>query len=851
MNNKLLFPDFENIIVAGEIPTAIEDGYSYLEQVMALRKYVLSLGKYTKDLTTIVNNNTDDITKLKTFKHITHLGTKEGDIFKLEELKDDLYYADTQIFIQYKTGFLAYFKKGALITKSSGISENEEYSKLENVLQHQATGYIDGTITTTYNVYNSATKEILDANTSSINISELNTKLDNYSNEISDLQTKVIQLTNSITTINGILENTSHIEHISENANLWELNAGIYKATKNLSITISSDASVSKEPINVGQIFMVQSSNNDEWEMWFTDGTNIMYAQTYLESGIYEGSRKSINVRTITSKVEDLENRVTNIEKAPKDQSIFIEFNESTDTIIPKLQVFVDNFRKGIVTPVYWYYTSGDLLELSKIVNNLDNTAGRRMNLYFTAFDSTTLTNKQIPVGNMLINLDLTTYNITNITKNWEYQTIESGGESVPAINIDYTGSVTQTINDQLLQIITKTQNKEPFTSIMYYPTEDYISITGQRRPTTFTLESVYSGINNTWYINYRMCVAKYNSNAGDKYDNVVENIMRFTYDTSNNSVGTTYYNMNYPIDPTNILTPATSSKLGGVKIGDGINVTPDGTISFNNSSASSDSYVLKVNGALDDSTLFSAENKEVLSKIMTDVYNKKTITASIVKYNTNDQRTQIEQYQLVNLSTNNYANNIIGLNFISLEMSTESYISRKNLTYTEIYIHVDANATPTTYTYKLNNNIQIPTGSIEIDKKFSFDFLFTDDTTDSVSSYNSSSYLLTGITKLFDVNEIYGELMVKYSEVISGTTYSSICPADRLKYMLTNVSDVDYSIRTLTDGTSQLTLHIRRTDETQPFTSPTDMKIENIFINGYLPFSSENISKSTTITKN
>lgn len=429
MNNKLLFPDFENIIIAGEIPTAIENGYTYLEQVMALRKYVLSLGKYTKDLTTIVNNNTDDITKLKAFKHITHLGTKEGDIFKLEELKDDLYYADTQIFIQYKTGFLAYFKKGALITKSSGISENEEYNKLENVLQHQATGYIDGTITTTYNVYNSVTKEILDANTSSINISELNTKLDNYSNEISELQTKVIELTNSINTINGILENTSHIKHISENANLWELTIGIYKATTNLSIKISSDASVTDEPITAGQIFMVQSSNNDEWEMWYTVGTNIIYAQTLKENDVYMGSRKSINVSNITSKIENLENRVTNLEKAPKDQSIIIEFNEGTDTIIPKLQVFVDNFRKGIVTPIYWYYTSGDLLQLSKIVNGLNNP-NKGMNLYFTAFEQATIANKQIPVGYILINVDLTTYNITNINKNWEYQTIESGGSS-------------------------------------------------------------------------------------------------------------------------------------------------------------------------------------------------------------------------------------------------------------------------------------------------------------------------------------------------------------------------------------------------------------------------------------
>lgn len=429
MNNKLLFPDFENIIVAGEIPTAIENGYTYLEQVMALRKYVLSLGKYTKDLTTIVNNNTDDITKLKAFKHITHLGTKEGDIFKLEELKDDLYYADYNIFIQYKTGFLAYFKKGALITKSSGISENEEYNKLENVLQHQATGYIDGTITTTYNVYNSVTKEILDANTSSINISELNTKLDNHSNEISNLQTKVIELTNSITTINGILENTSHIKHISENANLWELTVGIYKATTNLNIKISTDASVTDEPITTGQIFMVQTSNNDEWEMWYTVGTNIMYAQTLKENDAYMGSRKSINVSNITSKIENLENRVTNLEKAPKDQSIIIEFNEGTDTIIPKLQVFIDNFRKGIVTPIYWYYTSGDLLQLSKIVNGLNNP-NKGMNLYFTAFEATTLTNKQIPVGYILINVDFTTYNITNINKNWEYQTIESGGSS-------------------------------------------------------------------------------------------------------------------------------------------------------------------------------------------------------------------------------------------------------------------------------------------------------------------------------------------------------------------------------------------------------------------------------------
>lgn len=580
MNNKLLFPDFENIIVAGEIPTAIENGYTYLEQVMALRKYVLSLGEYTKDLTTIVNNNTDDITKLKAFKHITHLGTKEGDIFKLEELKDDLYYADYNIFIQYKTGFLAYFKKGALITKSSGISENEEYNKLENVLQHQATGYIDGTITTTYNVYNSVTKEILDANTSSINIIELNTKLDNYSNEISDLQTKVIELTNSITTINGILENTSHIKHISENANLWELTAGIYKATTNLTIKISSDASVTDEPITTGQIFMVQSSNNNEWEMWYTAGTNIMYAQTLKENDVYMGSRKSINVSNVTSKIEDLENRVTNLEKAPKDQSIFIEFNEGTDTIIPKLQVFVDNFRKGIVTPIYWYYTSGDLLELSKIVNNLDNTAGRRMNLYFTAFEATTLTNKQIPVGYILIDVDFTTYNITNININWEYQTIGGSETSVPAIDLTLTSSeLTEEFKTKIKEMTTKFNSNEPFTSKFTQYTTDPFTASGKLLPCTYILETIYNGTNtNTIYFNYRMALAYTPTGSSDSL--VRQDILRISYNYNTNIINLTKYNTSYPTDYTKIITPATSTTLGGVKIGNGIDVTPDGTIS-------------------------------------------------------------------------------------------------------------------------------------------------------------------------------------------------------------------------------------------------------------------------------
>lgn len=539
MNNKLLFPDFENIIVAGEIPTAIENGYTYLEQVMALRKYVLSLGTYTKDLTTIVNNNTDDITKLKAFKHITHLGTKEGDIFKLEELKDDLYYADYNIFIQYKTGFLAYFKKGALITKSSGISENEEYNKLENVLQHQATGYIDGTITTTYNVYNSVTKEILDANTSSINISELNTKLDNHSNEISNLQTKVIELTNSITRINGILENTSHIKHISENANLWELSAGIYKATTNLNIKISTDASVTDEPFRAGQIFMVQTSNNDEWEMWYTVGTNIMYAQTLKENDAYMGTRKSINVSNITSKIENLENRVTNLEKAPKDQSIIIEFNEGTDTIIPKLQVFVDNFRKGIVTPIYWYYTSGDLLQLSKIVNGLNNP-NKGMNLYFTAFEQTTIANKQIPVGYILINVDLTSYNITNINKNWEYQTIESGGSSdLPiaskttlggvkvgnGIEVTTDGTISADTNIPVNSFITKTDLKKIYDAYtggknynIYNTYEEFSMDAG------FSITSI-SAKNNVLDVTFMKTSGKYASVLTYSYNNETDTI--------------------------------------------------------------------------------------------------------------------------------------------------------------------------------------------------------------------------------------------------------------------------------------------------------------------------------------
>mgnify|MGYP004614210537 FL=1 len=844
MNNKLLFPDFENIIVAGEIPTAIEDGYSYLEQVMALRKYVLSLGKYTKDLTDNVNNNTDDITKLKAFKHITHLGTETNNNFKLEELKDDLYYADTHISIEYKKGFLFYYEKGSLITKTS-----QTIDKPETGVVHRIMGYGDNIFAFGYNVV--VNGEITDSDVSTGSLTEILSKINKNANDISNLNTMITANTNAITSINNILNNSSQIENLTENANLWNLNNGIYKATKNLEITISSDAGVSKEPITRGQIIMVQSSNNDEWEMWYTVGTNIMYSQTYLESGIYEGSRKSINVSNITSKIENLETRVTNLEQAPKDESIFIEFNEGTDTIIPKLQLFVDNFRKGIVTPIYWYYTGGDLLQLSKIVNGLNDVSGRKINLYFTAFEQTTIANKQIPVGYILINVDLSTYNITNINKNWEYQTIGGSETSVPAIDLTLTSSeLTEEFKTKIKEMTTKFNSNEPFTSKFTQYTTDPFTASGKSLPCTYILETIYNGTNiNTIYFNYRMALAYTPTGSSDSL--VRQDILRVSYNYNTNIINLTKYNTSYPTDYTKIIKPATSTTLGGVKIGNGIDVTSDGTISVDNSSAGSTSYVLKVNGALDDSTLFTAENKEVLSKIMTDVYNKKTITASIVKYDTNDLRTHLEQYQLVNLSTNNYLNNIVGLNFISLEMATESDISRQNLIYTEIYIRVDANATPTTYSYKLNNYVNIPTGAIETDKKFSFDFLFTDDTTDSVSSYNSSSYIMTGIYEPFDVNEIYGELMVKYSEVISGTTYSSVCPADRLKYMLTNVSDVDYSFRTLTDGTNQLTLHIRRTDETQAFTSPTGMKIEEIFINGYLLHGIEDISKSTTIEKN
>lgn len=802
MNNKLLFPDFENIIVAGEIPTAIENGYTYLEQVMALRKYVLSLGEYTKDLTTIVNNNTDDITKLKAFKHITHLGTKEGDIFKLEELKDDLYYADYEIFIQYKTGFLADFKKGALITKSSGISENEEYSKLENVLQHQATGYIDGTITTTYNVYNSTTKEILDANTSSINIIELNTKLDNYSNEISDLQTKVIELTNSITTINGILENTSHIKHISENANLWELTAGIYKATTNLNIKISTDASVTDEPITTGQIFMVQSSNNNEWEMWYTVGTNIMYAQSLKENDVYTGSRKSINVSNVTSKIEDLENRVTNLEKAPKDQSIFIEFNEGTDTIIPKLQVFVDNFRKGIVTPIYWYYTSADLLELSNIVNNLDNTAGRHMNLYFTKFDSNTLTNKQIPVGYILVDIDFTSYNVTNININWEYQTIESGSDLPVAtsttlggvkigngIDVTSDGTINNEINTYIIDmderplivtdenktkidnIINDYENKRPFIAYLYRKANSEYN-------DTWELLNVYKPNNNTYKIQFK-----------DTIFNNTENLNEFY-----------------------------------------VLITKEG-----NEYSVSEEYI------------YTTPNPAGYQKIF------------IISSDTTDEiKTKLQSLNKGNYISGVLNEDMIMYNFVKIEEDMEN---RSKLYYFEKDEIVGGKLKLTTIIYTLNemeDNLTkqtivsyLPNEEIANTKKFSFNFLFTDDAIDSVSSYNTSSFVISGITKAFNVNEIYGELMVKYSETISGTTYSSVCPADRLKHMLTNVSDVDYSFRALTDGTSQLTLNIRRTDETQAFTSPTGMKIENIFINGYLLNGTEDISKSTIITKN
>lgn len=76
------------------------------------------------------------------------------------------------------------------------------------------------------------------------------------------------------------------------------------------------------------------------------------------------------------------------------------------------------------------------------------------------------------------------------------------------------------------------------------------------------------------------------------------------------------------------------------------------------------------------------------------------------------------------------------------------------------------------------------------------------------------------------------------------------IIPADRLKEILGNVSDVDYTISTLPNGNSQISLHIKRTNDNQPFTSPVNFKLVNIFLNGYFLDSTSDISESINITK-
>lgn len=851
MNNKLLFPDFENIIVAGEIPTAIEDGYSYLEQVMALRKYVLSLGEYTKDLTDEVNNNTSEITNLKAFKHITHLGTETNNVFKLEELNDDLYYADTRISIEYKKGFLVSYEKGSLITKTS-----ETIDKPETGVVHRIMGYGNNIFAFAYSVV--VNGEITDSDVSIGSLTEILTKINKNVNDINDLTTKINTNTNAIASINNILDNTSQIENLTESANLWNLNNGIYKATKNLEITISSDESVSKEPISTGQIIMIQSSNNDEWEMWLTVETNIMYAQTYLEDGVYTGSRQSINVRTLTSKVESLETRVTNLEQAPKDESIFIQFNEGTDTIIPKLQVFIDNFRKGIVTPIYWYYTSGDLFQLSKIVNGLDNTAGRRMNLYFTAFDSTTLTNKQIPVGNMLLNVDLSSYNITNITKNWEYQTIESGSTELPVASSTTLGGVK--IGDGIDVTEEGVISANTNIAISSRPTKNEIKkiydayISGKN----YNIYNLYNKFEDGGYsianirVRDKILYVTFIKNSG-KYAYVLD----YTYNSETDTITSeTNNNFSYVTGDSNAFTVKKIMSDTGTFIDPNLALSKINPATYKNLVYNFLYNILKYSkyyyGRYSDGNTLLVSNYNIVD------YDNNTTTAQIYKLiSVNGEFIQNGSYWdltdvfvFINKDLSYKSETKDKYNVIEYKMKSAKPVGKHTANIFMLSIFTEnSEITLNQYDYYVDKTET--STNISNSKKFSFDFLFSDDTTDSVSSYNSSSFIITGISKSFDVNEIYGELMVKYSEVVSGITYSSVCPADRLKYMLTNVSDVDYSFRTLSDGTSQLTLFIRRTDETQAFTSPSGLKIENIFINGYFLNSTEDVSKSTTIEKN
>lgn len=116
MNN--LFKDFENILNIGEIPTVHNEGYTYLEQVLLLRKWCVQLKAYCDALKEKNDEQDEELKILNSYEHITRLG-EVTDIY-LKDLTNGVYYTIKSVNLHgAKTSDVVELKTGSIMLVSN------------------------------------------------------------------------------------------------------------------------------------------------------------------------------------------------------------------------------------------------------------------------------------------------------------------------------------------------------------------------------------------------------------------------------------------------------------------------------------------------------------------------------------------------------------------------------------------------------------------------------------------------------------------------------------------------------------------------------------------------------------
>lgn len=822
---KYLFPNAENVINIGEVPTSHEYGYTYLEQVILLREWVIALKNYESSQDIEIKKNTDNIEILLNYEHITKL--YQSNYVNVTDLPKGIYLAKERIHLLYKQGFGVELYEGDLILVQ------EEVEEKNNTKTHYLFS-MSGTIGNFQNVRTTFTNDEV--------------------TEVKFDQTDLFILTDTLNRLqNDITENTRNIEtntaNIQQNTNsINDLNT---KTTNNTNAITGLDTRIS-------------NIENNPYTLPIASDTTL--------GGIKVGSNLSINsegVLSANSSESELDKNTYILTfNSTELKNVLLEIRTKVHDNNEKVLVYIDTGESGQdnLIPSVVYAGNQDIsVSTSRILSN--NSEWEKLNtletlsLYTTTDYATAVTKTNhsvvVPTTSNVLTLD----NTTEYTPTADYQPATKkyvdnktytlpiasnstlGGVKIgEGIDVTSEGVISADTNIGVGEYLTKSDLKKIYNAYINGKNYNIFNTYEKYRYAGYSIGGI------------RVIDTQLNltiiRNMGKYAD-----VLTYSYDASTDTI-TSVNNKTYDY----VIGSSTDFALKRVEE-NGTPISPNLVLSRIDPNTYK-SRVYKFLTTILKYTQYDFEKSSGGTLLVSNysIYDNDTTTTTPVVYKLSSINCEFapngnnwdltDVFVFINKDLSYTSETKDKYNVIEYKMKSNKAVGKiiNNMYLYDIFGE-DSEITLNQYDYYVSKSENV-SNETSTNKKFSFDFLFNDDDSASIGNYNESSYIMTGISKSFDVNEIYGELMVKYSEVIGGNTYSSVCPADRLKYMLTNVSDIDYSFRTLTDGTTQLSLFIRRNNNASPWSSPVGIKLENIFINGYFLNSTEDVSKSTTISQ-